>query len=487
MSDTQEDPRGGRGFEPETLTSSAIAVPLLRAIAERPDELHRVIIDINLRYAGGRMAARGRVFELIASLLGGAGGKTAGEELSLAKSEASRQYVYARLRGETIRRLVELDRAGSARAIYHVWPDFVVRAQIWQSAATVKADACRRAFATSGKGIVWALLDSGVDAAHPHFARHANLTALPAPLGHMDFTVNPPQPVAVCTDPSGHGTHVAGIIAGELVAGSATPPVVIGSERDAQGNTAYTVDNALSAVAGIAPECKLVSYRVLDESGEGSVSDVIAAIEFVQEINGHGREIVIHGVNLSLGYEFDAEWFACGQSPLCVEVNRLVKSGVVVVAAAGNTGHGRAVSINDPGNAELAITVGSTHRDMPHAYGVSYFSAKGPTGDGRRKPDLLAPGERIMSCGAGTELARFQKRAGIAAAAGAYYIERSGTSMAAPHLSGMIAGLLSVRREFIGRPEEIKAMFVNNTTDLGRERSFQGTGLADMMRTIQAV
>ena len=56
------------------------------------------------------------------------------------------------------------------------------------------------------------------------------------------------------------------------------------------------------------------------------------------------------------------------------------------------------VTINDPGNADLAITVGSTHRDMPHVYGVSYFSSKGPTGDGRLKPDLVAPGEKIISC-----------------------------------------------------------------------------------------
>jgi subtilisin family serine protease len=93
------------------------------------------------------------------------------------------------------------------------------------------------------------------------------------------------------------------------------------------------------------------------------------------ELNGQ-KLIRVHGVNLSLGYEFDPEWFACGQSPLCVAVNRLVRSGVVVVVAAGNTGYGTlksvqrltstgfAMSINDPGNAELPITVGSTHRDI---------------------------------------------------------------------------------------------------------------------------
>ena len=159
----------------------------------------------------------------------------------------------------------------------------------------------------------------------------------------------------------------------------------------------------------MAPQCKLVSLRVLDENGKGAVSNLIAAIDHIQEINGQGRRLLIHGVNMSLGYNFEPEWFACGQSPLCVEVDRLVKTGVVVVVAAGNTGYGTlkstigatsagmALTINDPGNSDLAITVGSTHRDMPHVYGVSYFSSKGPTGDGRLKPDLVAPGEKIIS------------------------------------------------------------------------------------------
>jgi len=124
---------------------------------------------------------------------------------------------------------------------------------------------------------------------------------------------------------------------------------------------------------------------------------------------------------------------------------------------------------------------------MPHTYGVSYFSSKGPTGDGRRKPDLLAPGERILSCGAGPDLDKYKQKAGIAGAQGAYYIERSGTSMAAPHVSGMIAGILSVRNEFIGNPDELKRLLLANSTDLGREPAFQGRGLADMMRTIQAI
>ena len=207
---------------------------------------------------------------------------------------------------------------------------------------------------------------------------------------------------------------------------------------------------------------------------------------------------IVHGVNISLGYEFDAKWFACGQSPICVEVDRLVRSGVVVVVAAGNTGYGALsaaerqtrtgfqVTINDPGNAAWAITVGATHRDMPHTYGVSYFSSKGPTGDGRLKPDLVAPGERITSCAAGRVLAALSDGADPPKEA-AVYTDDSGTSMAAPHVSGAIAAFLSIRREFIGRPEEVKRLFLETATSLGRERYFEGHGLLDLMRTIQAV
>ncbi len=469
-------------FDQENLVRSVIAVPLQRAIDRDPTELHWVIIDVNLRYSGYRHEAKDLIYKLVEQAVGA---PDPDQKVSRAKSDASQQYIYARLSGTAIRRLVELDQ--QYRAIFHIWPDFIVRAQIWKSVATVKADACRRAFATAGKGIVWAVLDSGIDGTHPHFEKHANLKDLPAPLTHMDFMADPPAVLKVPADDYGHGTHVAGIIAGELESTSPTPPIAIVRERDVTGKISYQADTTVGSVMAMAPECKLVSFKVLDKDGQGPISNVIAALDKIQEINGFGREIVIHGVNLSVGYDFDAEWFACGQSPVCVEVNRMVKSGVCVVIAAGNTGQGFALSINDPGNAEEAITVGATHRDMPHTYGVSYFSSKGPTGDGRRKPDLLAPGERIVSCGAGPDLNTYKANAGVAGAGGAYYIERSGTSQATPHVSGVIAGLLSVRSEFIGRPQDIKKLLMDNATDLGRDGSAQGRGLVDMLRTIQAI
>ena len=170
--------------------------------------------------------------------------------------------------------------------------------------------------------------------------------------------------------------------------------------------------------------------------------------------------------------------------------------GVVVVVAAGNTGYGQIkakerptatagldLTINDPGNAERAITVGSTHAVEPHTYGVSFFSSKGPTGDGRNKPDLVAPGERIVSCAAGTARAQAESDDDLHT----LYVERSGTSMAAPHVSGAIAAFLSIRSEFVGQPERVKELLVGSATDLGRNPFFQGSGLLDLMRAIQAV
>jgi subtilisin family serine protease len=201
---------------------------------------------------------------------------------------------------------------------------------------------------------------------------------------------------------------------------------------------------------------------------------------------------------MSVGYGFDPEWFGCGQSPLCIEVNRLVHSGVSVVVAAGNTGYwkrgateaainsGLDLTINDPGNAQEAITVGSTHREKPHTFGVSYFSSKGPTGDGRLKPDLVAPGEKVLSCAAGASKAEIEKKIDEGDV-GVDYRQASGTSMAAPHVSGAIAAFLSARIEFIGQPQRVKEIFTESATDLGRDKYFQGHGLVDLMRAIQTV
>jgi subtilisin family serine protease len=518
---------GSKDFTPEVLDKSVIAMPLLKdleqeekkyqdsqpragrnkkqgfAPAAKPKPVvYDLIIDLNLNYAGGRPAARDRVKQLVSAL---AASPQLQEEVGIneVKSKYSTQYLFVSLTGDMIRELVRTDRAGAPQdpaswAIYRIWPDFKVQAFTTRSISTVKADAARYSFSALGEGITWAVIDSGIDRSHPHFALHENINK-DNPY-HLDLTARTVAAGNPFHDAFGHGTHVAGIIAGEIPAEAAQASGIkaVVRYRNEQGEIVHEESVLEKGISGMAPRCKLISLKVLNDTGQGQTSSLIAAIEHIQEINGYGRDIKIHGVNLSLGYSFDPEWFACGQSPLCVEVDRLVKSGVVVVAAAGNTGYGYAqtafrdvvatgmpLSINDPGNAELAITVGSTHREMPHTYGVSYFSSKGPTGDGRLKPDLVAPGEKIISCAAGSK--RTTAAAQLPGGKQDFYVEDSGTSMAAPHVSGVVAAFLSIRREYIGSPIAVKEIFVSTATDLKRDRYFQGHGLIDLMRAIQSV
>jgi subtilisin family serine protease len=249
--------------------------------------------------------------------------------------------------------------------------------------------AAQRAFHARGEGIVWAVLDSGISGDHPHFKCDDSpfgpidsLNVEP-PLAHQDYT---PLQNGPLVDGFGHGTHVAGIIAGYWKAKDPQGERVAGTEiRDEATNNAILQRDLLARISGAAPACKLVSMKVIADrtvttntpqtAGQGKVSWVLRALDQIQEWNQHGKRLLVHGVNMSLGYDFDPRWFACGQSPICVEVNRLVKSGVSVVVSAGNAGYlsfvtaaQKAVpryndtSITDPGNAELAITVGV--RDM---------------------------------------------------------------------------------------------------------------------------
>jgi subtilisin family serine protease len=416
--------------------------------------------------------------------------------------EVSSHYMRCLLTQDEIAKLAGQDAAAEGgRTIYRIWPDFRVRAHIDSSLTTIKSDAAARTYGTSGAGIVWAVIDSGIDEDHPHFAG-GTLSDPAVSRLHRDFTgliaaggKVPEDTASALTDPFGHGTHVAGIIAG-----TAPDEVLIAANEPASGDMPSWAERRLPpgrTLNGMAPKTRLVSLRVLDATGETTSSVVIAALARVRAFNAGGRQLVIHGVNLSIGCDWYPDEFAAGQSPLCRELDLLVATGVVAVVSAGNNGaspsltggddvSGSLSTITDPGNAIHAITVGSTHRSEPHTYGVTYDSSKGPTLDGRLKPDLIAPGERITSAGTGALIERIEllqkANPGIAR-----YVEDSGTSMAAPHVSGAIAAFLSVRGEYIGQPEEVKRLFMSNATSLGRHEFFQGAGLIDLMRVLSNV
>jgi hypothetical protein len=398
--------------------------------------------------------------------------------------------------------------------IWQVSLNRTAMAALQRSIPAVKGDAARTLFKVNCENIRWAVLDSGIDGGHPAFRSHpangkktapsriieaydfrnireivnldnANIQDRPERLKDLlaecklekkqaiknlqqlaedagndrpilwelvkDFIKIDPK-----SEPTGsHGTHVAGIIGADSKNGEAD---------------------------GMCPDIKLLDFRVLSKTLEDTEFAIIAALQFIRYLNERSGYIAVHGANLSLSISHDVRNFACGRTPICNECERLVNNGVVVVAAAGNRGYQSfethegafesyaAFSITDPGNADGVITVGATHRFRPHTYGVSFFSSRGPTGDGRLKPDIVAPGERIRSCMSGGE-----------------WGELDGTSMAAPHVSGAAAMLIARYSELIGQPREIKRILCDTATDLGRERSFQGNGMLDVLRAFQKI
>jgi subtilisin family serine protease len=458
----------------------------------------RVAVLVELDVTHGTSVARRNFLDLFTATFTGPD--------VIAPVPIARQYLRCLLTQGQIKQLGDADRAGP-QSIFRIWPDYKLIPHIDRSAATVKADAAARSYGTNGDGIVWAVIDSGIDGSHPHFSCPGigpTLTDERVAGLHRDFTplltfegTPSDDPKPALQDTFGHGTHVGGIIAGAMP----PPPVVvrIAANQPTSDDLPVWVERKLDpgySLTSMAPKTRLVSLKVLDDDGETSSSVVIAALDYVRSVNADGRQ-VIHGVNLSVGCDWYPDEYAAGQSPLCRAVDELVSSGVVVVVSAGNSGaggtltgassdvSGQLCTITDPGNSAKAITVGSTHRFAPHTYGISYTSSKGPTLDGRLKPDLVAPGERITSAATGA------LRTGVGPLgddpAVATYIEDSGTSMAAPHVSGAIAAFLSVRSEFTGQPDEVKRLFCENATSLGRHEFYQGAGMLDLMRVLSNV
>ncbi|HSV34821.1 MAG TPA: S8 family peptidase [Ramlibacter sp.] len=376
-----------------------------------------------------------------------------------------RRFVAARLTAPELR-LVGM--AHKEMRVYAVWQSSRKAKFTDRSMRVIKADAALNSFSADGAGITWAVLDTGIRGDHPHFRTGMPDAVIEAVWDCTKRGAPVPVDPAKAKDPDGHGTHVAGIIAGD-----ASNVLQAGVKRTERG---------------VAPKTRLVIYKVLNDKGEGEDAWIIKALDHIAQQNENVADgLAIHGINLSLGGPFDSTVYGCGFSPICVELRRQWRAGVMVVVACGNEGQLRvqtpggeteintAMSIGDPANLEDCIAVGSVNADKPHLYGISSFSSRGPTSDGRGKPDVVAPGERICSCNS-----RYRNASDL-------YYRESGTSMAAPHVSGLLAAFLSVRREFRGRPDEVKKVLLDTCTDLGRDRYHQGRGVPNLMQMLLAV
>ncbi len=379
------------------------------------------------------------------------------------------------------------------------------------SRETVKADAAYRVFDVRCNDITWGVLDSGIDRDHPAFARRnpapgqsASRVIRSYELGILRALLNAAYEEEPAANPvldravQGSGltpekavdylTKAYQSYSTEILDWSSIEPLIRLANPDppvaGHGTPVAGINGAdgeEEKVRGRCPDIQLMDFRILGNDLDETEFAVLGALQLVHYLNSHNQFIVVHGVNISLSIPHKVASFACGRTPVCEECERLIGAGVTVVAAAGNAGYqdfrtGKgaqpgylAISITDPGNAEDVITVGATHKKQPHAYGISYFPSRGPTGDGRMKPDLVAPGERIVST-----LPQSEKG------------PLDGTSQAAPHVSAAAAMLMARYPELNREPRRIKRILCETATDLGRERSFQGHGLLDILRALQS-
>lgn len=319
--------------------------------------------------------------------------------------------------GTTARR-----RSGSptfANGIAKVWLDGKVTADLADSTAQIGAQKVWQGGDT-GQGVNVAVLDTGVDAGHPDLAGQVATTASFVPY-EEDIT-----------DYNGHGTHVASTIVGTGAASD-------GKEK------------------GVAPGARLDVGKVLDTEGSGQESWIIAGMEWA------ARQQHAKVISMSLGGGTD------GIDPMSEAVNQLsAETGALFVIAAGNGGP---QSINSPGAADSALTVGAADS----ADQLADFSSQGPrSGDGGLKPELTAPGVDILAA-----------RSQFVRGGSGYYTTMSGTSMATPHVAGAAALLVAAHPDWTG--QQLKQVLVSSVKPTSSYTPYQaGAGRLDAFAAVHA-
>ena len=262
----------------------------------------------------------------------------------------------------------------------------------------------------TGKGIGVCILDTGI---YEHIDFTGRIWAF------YDFLAFKRRPY----DDNGHGTHVAGLVAGDGTA-------------------------SMGKYRGAAPGCGIIALKVLDRYGTGSQDDVLRALRWIREYRQQYR---IRVVNISVGTTCNSKR---NHARLLESVEQLWDEGVGVVTAAGNQGP-RPGSITAPGSSKKVITVGSS--DLLE--GRSAISGRGPTAECVCKPDIVAPGSKIMSCVPGKPYS---------------YGVKSGTSMSTPLVTGAIACALEKNSALTNT--DIKTMLMNSAEDMGLPQNLQGWG-----------
>ena len=374
----------------ETDQSSKLTGPVLRQMAQASNETRLPII---VRYVPSR-----RVMRRAEPMRG----VTESYHFRL------RPFVHMYATPEAIRAL-EQD-----NEVVKIYADLPVHAYLNQAVPHIQAPRLWNEGLT-GENVRIAIVDTGIDPAHPDFQGRIG--------GTTDFTGQGP------TDGNGHGTHCASIAAGSGAASGGT-------------------------YRGVAYRATIYAAKVLRNDGQGMMSTVMAGVEWAVD---QGAQVI----SLSLGTAGPCD----GTDALCETCDAAVQAGIVMCVAAGNEGPG-SYTVGSPGCARNVITIGAAD----NADHIASFSSRGPTADGRVKPDIVFPGVNIVAARAsGTALG---------APVNENYTAASGTSMATPLAAGSAALLLQASPGL--KPSQIKARLMNTAVDLGASAYAQGSGRADV-------
>jgi serine protease AprX len=335
----------------------------------------------------------------------------------------------------------------------------------FRTSLTVGALAAHRTFGVTGAGVGVAVIDSGITTWHDDLTNHTTATY---PYGDqrvsqfVDFVNGQGLPY----DDNGHGTHVSGIIAG--------------NGYDSNGQK-----------AGVAPDASLVSLKVLDANGAGTISSIIQALDWIV---ANRTAYNIRVANLSVGAGIHESYWT---DPLTLAAKRAVDAGVVVVAAAGNLGQNslgqpQYGGITAPGNAPWVLTVGaSTTMGTPNRGDdtMAGYSSHGPTYiDYAAKPDLVAPGTGSVSLATPGSSFYSTKAAflvpGSIPTASVPYLSLSGTSMAAPVVSGTVALMLQANPSLT--PNAVKAILMYTAQERsGFNALIEGAGFLNTLGAVR--
>jgi len=354
------------------------------------------------------------------------------------------------------RKAMELEKIPFVKKVYK---NYKVKTTLMDSIPLIKADKAWNYYGANGnkltgKGTTIAIIDTGVDYTHPDLGGCLGPNC--KVIGGYDFVNKDNDPM----DDAGHGTHCAGIAAGN------------------------------GTLKGVAPEAKILAYKVLDFSGQGWSSDIIAAIERAIDPNQDG-DTSDHAdvISMSLGGKGTPDY------PLSIAADNAVEAGVVVVVAAGNQGP-KENTIDTPGNARKVITVGATYKknytgklwgdSNPKVDQITWFSSRGPViwKNGKIvKPDVVAPGAIICSARY-DEIFPEGKHPYYKPCIDEKHLQLAGTSMATP----MVAGLAALIRQKnpSWNPTEVKMAIRNTAKDLGETILTQGWGRIDALKAVQS-